>query len=116
MRYRAKQPHKFWHATGGKVAGIQTVETTIVVLVSPTCRIPFLGERLKRHGTGANLARNRSGWSGFGAATDVLATLLERVQAIERSSLSERGVRTRRAASAPRRPHVLRAGGSGVPL
>ena len=47
MWLRAKQPHKFWHATVGKVAGIHTVETTIGVLVSPTCRIPVLGERLK---------------------------------------------------------------------
>ena len=44
MWYRAKQPHKFWHATVGKVAGIHAVETTIGVLVSPRCRIPVLGE------------------------------------------------------------------------
>ena len=47
MWLRAKQPHKFWHATVGKVAGIHTVETTNGVLVSPTCRIPVLGERRK---------------------------------------------------------------------
>ena len=29
------------------------METTFGGLVSPSCRIPVLGERLKRHGTGA---------------------------------------------------------------
>jgi hypothetical protein len=47
-RQRATQPPKVWHATIGKVAGVHTVETTFGVLVSPNCRIPVLGERLKR--------------------------------------------------------------------
>ena len=44
MRYRAKQPQEFWHATVVIVAGIHTVEATSGHLLSPCCRIPALGE------------------------------------------------------------------------